>query len=216
MKIFPVWIKFDKIILSIILWNLTPYWGVFFLEWEPITVLICYALETVVIGGFNIFKMFAVYWSGKPEEDTRYVPPGFFAIPFFFASYNFLVFFQLTAFFACIDVITVENQFTVIDAVQQFMSDETTYYAFTAFVVLNGYEFVTDYMLQQQYTYITLREQMTEPLPRVIFIQAVVTGAGFVFLNTGSNLAVLICFSLLKIICEVVLRKYTISELFSD
>ncbi len=209
-------IKFNKATLSIILWNLTPYWGVYFLHWEPITVLICYAMETIVIGGFNVFKMVAVYWYGMPEEDNRYVAPGFSSIPFFIIAYTFLVFFQLTSFFAVIDVINQEHQITVFGAIRQFMDDETTYLACTAFVVFNAYSFVTEFILTEEYRKKMLRDQMTEPLPRVIFLQIVVTAAGFIYLKTGSNLAVLAGFSGVKIIAEIALKNYTVSELLSS
>src|ERR1039458_5462902 len=86
--------------VSIILWNLLPVACVLFLGWQPLYIFICYALETIVIGIFNIFKMLTVYRYGLPDPPEQRGTGGLGMIPFFIFHYFFFVFGQLTLFFS--------------------------------------------------------------------------------------------------------------------
>ena len=50
---------FQKIsIITIIAANLIPIYGVLFLGWQVLPVMIFFWIENVLIGVFNVFKMF--------------------------------------------------------------------------------------------------------------------------------------------------------------
>ena len=90
--------KLDKNTIPIILWNVFPVAGVFLLGWKPESVFICYALETIVVGIFNAFRMLAIHYNGMPliEKADKL---GLFLIPFFLFHFYTFVYIQLDIFF---------------------------------------------------------------------------------------------------------------------
>ncbi len=216
MSIFSEKPKLDKSAWNIILWNLTPYWGVYFLHWNPLTVFICYALETIVIGIFNAFKLTAVYYFGKEDEENTVIG-GVGAIPIFITSYGLLAYIHLVMFFA---LSGYQEQFAgrkegnVIVALNYFMDDRTTFLALGVFVVSNAYAFVNDFILTQKYVTISMNEQFTEPFPRVIISQLVVFGGMFLYLLFNESMVIVFVLTSLKIFFELYLRKHKAADIF--
>ncbi len=87
--------KLDKNSIPVILWNLFPFLGVLFLNWKPESVFICYALETIVVGGFNVFRMVAVYYYGLPPKPDETGVTGLAMIPFLLFTISFLCSYSL-------------------------------------------------------------------------------------------------------------------------
>ena len=58
-----VWLKLKPIelltpsVLLLIVANLVPLYGVFFLDWQIFPILLLFWMENVVVGIFNVFKM---------------------------------------------------------------------------------------------------------------------------------------------------------------
>lgn len=138
--------KLDKGSIPIILWNLTPILGAIFLHWKPESVFICYALETIVIGIFNVFRLTAVYYYGLPPAPDETGVTGLGIIPFFIFHYFFFVFVQLSLFFP----LSGNDGFGPLGAIKhtiKFAADKTTNIALAAYVVNCGFAFVNDFIL---------------------------------------------------------------------
>lgn len=204
-------IKFNKATLNIILWNLTPYFGVYFLDWQPLSIFVCYALETIVIGIFNVFKLVAVYYYGVRAEQGDM---GLFSVVAFSSSYSLLVYVQLTCFFVVAGNLNgVKGGFGILEGIDFFMDDETTYIALSAFVVSNAFSFVNDFILSEEYTRRNVNQQIAEPFPRVLIMQAIVFGGLIIFISLGNGMGIIIPLTILKIISEIILKNRKATEI---
>ena len=206
----------NKPITNIVLWNITPYIGVWLFHWNPLTVFVCYALETIVIGVFNVFKLIAVYFYGLPNEVPEGIAEmGFFGIPAFALSYGFLIYFQLCFFFFITGYVKPYkggglNSLSY--SMNLFMDDKTTYLALSAFIVSSAYSFVNDFILPQEYSKRTMTSQVGEPFPRIIVSQLVVFGGVTFYLMTRKSIVLLITFTAIKIAVEILWYRKVIAK----
>ena len=112
-------LSIHKPLLQIVVWNLMPLIGVLFLGWDPFSVPLCYALESIVIGVFNSFKLTAVCFFGKKTEsigDMNSV--GLLAVVFFVSSFSLLLLIQFYSFFHAIGLVA-DKQVTIMQVMQQ-------------------------------------------------------------------------------------------------
>ncbi|MCW5909115.1 MAG: hypothetical protein KIS94_14715 [Chitinophagales bacterium] len=191
--------------IPIVLWNLTPVLGVLLFEWQPVSVFICYALETIVIGIFNVFRLTAVYYYGLPQKPDESGVSGLAVIPFFIFHYFFFVFVQLSIFFPLSGVNSF-GPFGALNAIEKFMTIKSTNAALVAFVVSCAYSFITDFILTGAYTKKTMLEQMFEPYPRIFVQQFVVILGSMVFSLTGNGWFILVIFIAFKMYLDLLLK----------
>lgn len=185
------------------------------LGWEPMTVFICYALETIVTGAFNIPKLISVIYYGKPAEENGTIGSlGLFSVPPFICSYYLLVYFQLAMFFGIIGVFD-QWKVGVFGAIRIFMNDTSTFYALGAFFISNVYSFINDFLMPEVYTQRNPNEQFMEPFVRLAVIQLVVFIGSVIYVNTGNTISVLICLTVVKIIAEMILKDHKVTELIA-
>ena len=175
--------KLDKASIPIILWNLFPVMGVVFLGWKPESVFVCYALETIIVGLFNVLRMLAIHYYGTRDIKLN-DPAGLWLIPFFLVHFYGFVFIQLGIFFD-------NDLFQTFSGIIHQRSYLT---ALGAFLLNNIVDFTRGFILNGIYNKRTMRQQMFEPYPRVILQQFVVMFGGFIFDITGNGYPVLIVF----------------------
>jgi|ERR1043165_2539872 hypothetical protein len=203
--------KLDISGLPVILWNLVPFAGVLFWGWKPESVFVCYAMETVIVGLFNVIKLLVVYKYGLPPKPDETGVSGLGIIPFFLVHYYFFVFVQLSIFFSGVDIPVTGNQapwpFTGAINLGRYLLGSGVYNsALALFVLTCALSFARDFMLSGRYTRVTMGEQMFEPYPRIFLQQFVVIIGGFIFSITGNGYPVLVIFVLLKIYADLVLK----------
>ncbi len=198
-------VKLNRNSIPIILWNLFPVAGVLFLGWKPESIFICYALETIVVGIFNVFRMLAIHYNGMlPIDETD--KAGLLLIPFFLFHFYIIVYVQLSFFFSGSDL---NNVFVALSAILQ----ERTYnLALGAFVFKNIYEFLNDFILNNLYKQRAMGYQMMEPYSRIFFQQPVVMLGGFMLMLTENGYPVLIIFVALKMFADLVPMNIKISK----
>ena len=184
--------KLDKASIPIILWNLFPAMGVVFWGWKPESVFVCYALETIIVGLFNVFRMLAIHYYGTRDIKLN-DPAGLFLIPFFLVHFYGFVFIQLEIFF----------QDGLFETLGRFLKERAYLIALAAFLLKNTLDFTMDFILKGIYSKRTMRQQMFEPYPRVILQQFVVMFGGFIFDITGNGYPVLIVFVVVKIYVDL-------------
>ena len=206
--------KLDKNSIPVILWNLFPFLGVLFLNWKPESVFICYALETIVVGGFNVFRMVAVYYYGLPPKPDETGVTGLAMIPFFVVHYFFFVFIQLAIFFSgSVGAGSSFGPAVVMQVILSLMQKDSYNISLVSFVVNNALGFVNDFILNGKYTKRTMAEQMFEPYPRIFVQQLVVIVGGFIFSVTGNGYPVLVIFVVIKIYLDLLLKDFDISQI---
>lgn len=188
--------KLDRGSIPVILWNLFPLAGVLFAGWKPESVFVCYALETIVVGIFNIFRLLAIHYNGIPKDEKKL--NGLILIPFFVIHFYGFVLVQLQIFFSGTDY---GNVFTALAAI---VHERSYSIALGAFVLNSLYAFINGFILNARYKQRTMGQQMFEPYPRVLMQQAVVILGGFIFVLTGNGYPVLIVFVALKMFVDLI------------
>lgn len=203
--------KLNKASIPVILWNLFPVFGVVFLSWDPASVFICYALETIIVGAFNVLKMLAVYKYGLPPKANETGLNGLGTIPFFIVHYYFFVFVQLTMFFS--GRFDTLGPRALIEQIQGYFWQSSFSTALGVFIINNMLQFINDLFVTDKYTKRTMSEQMFEPYPRIIIQQVVVIFGGFIYSITGFTWPVLIVFVAVKIYVDLLVVNLDIRQL---
>ena len=90
--------------LALLLINLVPLYGVLFLEWQAMIIIVFYVAETILVGILHVFKMAALYIMNHRNpmalavERTNTGVKGLGLIPFFIFHFGFFVFIQMMVF----------------------------------------------------------------------------------------------------------------------
>lgn len=204
--------KLDKHDIPVILWNLFPVAGVLFAGWKPESVFTCYALETIVVGVFNVFKMIAVYHSRVvPKEGEKPTGWTWILIPFFMVHYFVFADIQLSIFFS----INTNQDQDLFQTITALLHERSYNIALGAFVLNNAYSFINDFILTGKYAQQTMNEQMVEPYPRIIVQVVVVMFGGFILSLTGNPYPVLFIFVGFKMYLDLLLRYYPLSVIMA-
>lgn len=173
--------------IPVILWNLTPFIGYLFLGWEAITVFMCYAMETIMLGVFNVFKLLLVYKYGLPQAADEKGVSGLGIIPFFIFHYYFFVFVQLSVFMGTANF-AGHSGFDVVGLVKDFMQQRDAQIALAVFTTSTAYSTVADFILPGVYRQRTMMRQMFEPYGRIFVQQFVVILGSMLYLFFGGAL----------------------------
>lgn len=95
--------------IYLILVNLVPLYGVWFLGWDANRIFLIYCLETILIGIFNVFKMLTILSTGNIKDKTTIeeypIFFGIFMVVFFMFHFGFFIFVQTQIFFAISNVL---------------------------------------------------------------------------------------------------------------
>lgn len=146
------------LLTQILLWNAIPYLGVFLWNWSPIMVPVCYLLESVVVGGFTVFKLIIVAVSGSQKNNSYGLNSlGLATVPIFILSYSVILTFLFYGLFAALGLLNDGG--TPFSVLSQIISKSDMLLLLTSFVVLHGYSFVTDFFLSGYYKTVTIDDQ---------------------------------------------------------
>lgn len=200
--------RLNRSTIPIVLWNLTPVLGVLLLHWKPENIFVCYALETIVVGVFNIFKLLVVYKRGLPPKADETGLTGIALIPFFIFHYYFFVFVQLSLFFG-----SSSFPLGLPKTILAFALTRTGIIALAIFISNNLFLFISNFLQNKECERVTMAEQMFEPYPRIFVQQFVVILGGMFFRATGSGWILLIIFVGIKTYLDLVFSQFSIREL---
>ena len=91
--------------LALLLINIVPLYGVLFLGWQAIIIILFYVAETIMVGVIHVFKMTALYIMNHNNPKALAVDrsansgvSGLGLIPFFIFHFGFFVFIQMMVF----------------------------------------------------------------------------------------------------------------------
>ena len=193
---------------SLIIANLIPVMGVWFLNWSAKEVFVVYCLETIIIGFFTLLKLLITglvrkkdVWQTQGASVTK--QPFWFFMLFFLVHYGMFVAIQMGLFFA-VSGIGDENGITFFNFFSKWPSLLTNeaYIMLGVFIISYGFRLTSDYILTGDYKTSSLGYLMFQPYGR-IFVQQVTVILGSMFLSFGAGKTFILIFALIKIFFEV-------------
>ena len=199
--------KLTKSDWSLIIANLLPVAGVWFLNWSAKEVFLVYCLETIIIGGFTLLKLLITGLVKKKDDwengGAVSKQPFWLFILFFMVHYGMFVAIQMGIFFS-VSGIGDQNGVTFLNFFSKWPSLLTNdaYIMLGVFIVSYGFRLTSDFILSEDYKTISLGYIMFQPYGR-IFIQQVTVILGSIFLNFGAGKIFILVFALIKIFFEV-------------
>ncbi len=191
--------------IYLILVNLVPLYGVWFLGWDANRIFLFYCLETILIGVFNVFKMLTVIiWGKKVTAKPKEELTGFFRyfmVVFFIFHYGFFVFVQTQLFFAISNVMESRSFGISYEKVWNTLGAEGHLLLglFASYYLL---DLLFNFINNGKYKTAVLEELMFLPYVR-IFVQQLVVIAGGFFLMLNANSAFILVFIGIKIVIEI-------------
>jgi hypothetical protein len=195
---------------SVIIANLVPLAGGWFLGWSAREIFLVYCLETIIIGLFTLLKMLVTGLIKKNDawqnQGTVSRQPFWFFMLFFMVHYGMFVAIQMGLFFSVSGIgkefdVTLSNFFSRWPA----MLDHEAYIMLGVFVVSYGFRLTNDFILSGAYKTASLGFLMFQPYGRIIVQQFTVI-AGSLFLSFGAGKLFILVFALIKIFFEVFIR----------
>lgn len=192
---------------SLIIANLIPVFGVWFLNWSAKEVFLVYCLETIIIGCFTLLKLLITglivkkdTWQNQGAVSRQ---PFWFFMLFFILHYGIFVSVQMGIFFSVSGIgdehgITVWNFFTKWPSL---LTNEA-YIMLGVFILSYGFRLTADFILTGDYKTSSLGYLMFQPYGR-IFIQQVTVILGSMFLSFGAGKVFILIFAAIKIFFEV-------------
>ena len=193
---------------SLIIANLIPVIGVWFLNWSAKDVFLVYCLETIIIGFFTLLKLLIAGLVVKKDkwqnEGAVSKQPFWFFMIFFIMHYGLFVGVQMSIFFS-VSEIGDENGITFFNFFSKWPSLLTNeaYIMLGVFVLSYGFRLTTDFILTGEYKTSSLGYIMFQPYGR-IFIQQVTVILGSMFLSFGAGKGFILIFALIKVFFEVI------------
>jgi len=183
--------RFTPSILLLIAANLVPLAGTAFFGWRLSDVMVLYWAESAVIGLFNVLKIVKIGgW------------PGLFAAIFFLGHFGGF----MAVHFLFIYGIFVEG--FVGDGPSGSLSEVFGLFvalwpALLALFVSHAYSYFSNFLGRREYQSRTVKDQMSDPYSRIVFMHLVLIFGGGLALVLGEPTLVIIGVILLKIVFDV-------------
>jgi len=178
--------------LVLIIANLVPVAGSVFLDWKLSDVMLLYWAESAVIGFFNICKIIVIdRWAAL------------FAGPFFtahfggFMAVHFL--FIYTIFIEGVDTQETSGG----DLAEVALLFSSLWPALAALFLSHAYSFYANFLARREYQGRTVKDQMSEPYSRIIFMQVVLIFGGGLTMMLGSPVPVLLIMIAFKVFFDI-------------
>ncbi|MBL0270032.1 MAG: hypothetical protein KAX45_06625 [Chitinophagaceae bacterium] len=190
----------------IILANLLPVYGVWFMGWSAVEVFIVYAMETLILGILTVFKLLMATlargtdnWYSKGKQSSV---SGLFFIVFFIMHYGIFTLVQ-TSIFAGVSGITPSGK-----------SPEYFFFHFWEFINqdigIMLLIFILSYLLRDLLPFLIRKDYLHAPMLMLMFqpygriiIQQFTVILGSMFLTFKLGAIFVLVFALVKIIAEI-------------
>lgn len=190
----------------IILANLLPVYGVWFMGWSAVEVFIVYAMETLILGILTVFKLLMATlaqgvntWYNNGAQSTV---SGLFFIVFFVMHYGIFTLVQTSIFAGVSRIIPIGK------------SPEYFFFHFWEFINqdigIMLLIFVLSYLLRDLLPFLIRKEYLHTPMLMLMFqpygriiIQQFTVILGSMFLTFKLGAVFVLVFALVKIVAEV-------------
>ena len=195
--------------LILIIANLLPVYGVWFLGWNAIEVFTVYALETLLVGAVTVLKLLVVTLHRRTDtwynNGTSTTVSGFFFIIFFILHYGLFAAVQSTIFSETAGITPQDG------GMMHFFFHWYEYINKDIAIMLStfGFSYIVrsflPFMFNGEYKTISMMRLMFQPYGR-IFIQQLTVILGSMFLSFGFGKGFILVFALAKIFFEVMVN----------
>ena len=183
--------RFTPSVLLLIAANLVPLAGTAFFGWRLSDVMVLYWAESAVIGLFNVLKIVKIGgW------------PGLFAALFFLGHFGgFMAVHFLFIYSIFVEGFGGEGPSGSLSEV--FTLFAALWPALLALFVSHAYSYYSNFLGRQEYRRRTVKDQMSDPYGRIIFMHLVLIFGGGLALVLGEPTLVIIGVIVLKIVFDV-------------
>jgi hypothetical protein len=198
--------------LALLLANLVPVFGVFYLDWDAGSIVVLYWAENLIVGGFTLLKMLLVGKAGALFQML------FFCIHYggFCAIHGIFVL-ELTRFSGeSASPVTAADWPGPLALLQLFIGllNQVLAAAPTAFLwgclallLSHGISFLLLFIGQQEYRKATVNDLMKAPYRRITIMHIAVIAGGFLVVRLGSPLGLLFALVALKTGMDIMLHN---------
>ena len=184
-------------VLALIAANLVPVAGVWFLGWKIFPLVFLYWSENVVIGVFNVLKMFF-------STSAKSAASKFFLIPFFCVHYGMFTFvhgiFVIVLFGHAGPTANISPGLNLFG---EAMRVNYLGWAVLGIIMSRGVSFVTNYIGGGEFRRVTVEQLMMQPYGRIVVLHLAILGGGYLIMALHSPLAGLLLFIALKIALDL-------------
>lgn len=192
-------------IISVVLFNAIPLFGVLFLNWDPLSVFALYMIETMILGLVQVFRLsFAKkIFNFKGSQLQQGGLPAGCLVPFFILHFGMFVGIQSILIFNA----PGSGFFGGFKVFFSYFREPYTW-AIGAMLLFSLTEFLNEILHPEQAGVKNMMDLMMRPYSRVIVQQFVVIIGGM-FLNiAGLALGLVIVFVLVKTASDLLMLLY--------
>jgi hypothetical protein len=206
----------DAPVISLLIVNAIPVWGVLFLGWDAFYIVLLYWTENLIIGFYNVLKM---AFAAVPYPAAHLGK--LFLIPFFIIHYGGFTaihgFFVMALFhkgqgppmggmnWPCF-LVFIQMLFNVVKYMYSVIPQQVKFVVLALFVS-HGISFVQNYLLNGEYATAKPDKLMGSPYGRVFVMHIAIIAGGFLTMAAGSPALLLVVLVALKIILDVNLHN---------
>jgi len=186
-------------VVSLLLANLFPLYGVLFLGWDVFLIILVFWLENVVIGAFNVLRMLVA----APRDGASWALKAFL-VPFFCVHYGGFcaghgVF--VVGFFG--GAMRGDGTFRNLEDVFGFVRSSGLKWAVLGLVLSHGVSFVMNYLRKGEYRNAKLETLMFQPYGRVVILHLTIILGGMAAMALRSPVWALVLLIGLKVAVDL-------------
>jgi hypothetical protein len=203
-------IRLDLPQLALLIANLMPVFGVFYLDWDVGSIVVLYWAENLVVGSYTLLKMLT---AGRLHA----IPLGLFFCLHYggFCAVHGIFVLKLTGFVGELTthahswpgpLLPVEM---FIDLSRQVLAAAPRQFlwACLALLISHGASFLLLFIGQQEYRHYTAKQLMNAPYRRIAILHIAVIASGFLVQKMGSPLGLLLALVALKTFMDIMLHN---------
>ena len=173
--------------IFLILANFVPIFGVLFLGWDTVAILVLYWLESVILGVLNIPKILACRRMGVSLSTA--VLANLFIAVFYIVHYGM---------FTGVHGVFLAEMFAARPMMEGLLSGNAILWTVAAFLVSHIFSMLVNFFGKKEYLTRTAREQMVSVYGRVFVMHIVVLLGGFAIQSFGAPIIAVIMLIVLK------------------
>lgn len=192
--------------IILIIANLVPVFGVWFLHWSAVEAFIVYALETLIIGVLTVLKMLVVTLFRKKDswynQGSSTQVSGLFFILFFILHFGIFASVQTTIFAQSAGITPPgKGMMHFFFHWYEYINKDIGFMLISFSIAHLAKSFIP-FIATREYKTISMMRLMFQPYGR-IFIQQFTVILGSMFLSFGLGKAFIIVFAIAKIFFDV-------------
>lgn len=195
----------DISIISLILGNIVPLFGVLFLDWSPFLVVFSYWSENIVIGFYNVLKMRQASLPMPSDSPPIMVNIPWWKGPRYTRSKRAFI----LSFIAIYGIFTLVHGgiiWSIFDS--QTLSVVSVLAVMFPLFVGHGISYLRNFIGKGEYLKVTPAFFMLQPFQRVILMHVTVLVGGFVAEVFSSALPMLVVLVFLKIFVDLLTHRH--------